>query len=174
MLWFLTPQSSWWLLLLGGTTAPIYRVGMDMAGSWEMLVTIYQTRVSRLTTQHRKVAVQWKLWFHMPVILTTWNLQVHIQHFSCTVWPWRWRPCEPFETSGTVYPGLYITTPEDMNLNNATWWTSDLIVYSVIFIYSLCDCKWNKVCNLFQYQHNKTTTTMTNGLHLDPKMTKNN
>ena len=131
MLWFLTPQSSWWLLL-GGTTAPIYRVGMDMAGSWEMLVTIYQAQVSRLTTQHRKVAVQWKLWFHMPVILTTWNLQVHIHHISCTVWPWRWRPCEPFETSGTVYPGLYITTPEDTNLNNATLWTSDLIVYSVI------------------------------------------
>jgi len=59
-----------------------------------------------------KVSVQWKLWCHISVILTTWNLQVHIHHISYTVWPWKdlWA----FWNIGNSLPRTLHNNPEDL------------------------------------------------------------
>jgi hypothetical protein len=60
--------------------------------------------------------------------------------------------------------------PEDLNLSNAIWWTSDLIVYSVILFTLFVTANGIKCVTCFNTNNNKTA--MTNGLQLDPQRAK--
>jgi hypothetical protein len=77
-----------------------------------------------------------------------------------------------FRNIGNSLPRTLHNNPEDLNLNNATWWTSDLIVYSVILFTLFVTANGIKCVTCFSTNNNQTATAMTNDLHLDWQVTK--